>query len=462
MGTAAQLTETLTEGIPAPRVLTDPDVMAAYASDQCHLTGCGRPAAVVLAASREEVVHVVKTASAARVPLVPRGAGSGLAGGANALDGCIVCSLEGMDRIIDIDVERGLAVVEPGVVTKTLKDAAAARGLAYPPDPASAAFCTMGGNIATNSGGLCCVKYGVTADYVARLEVVLADGSVLRTGRETVKGVAGYDLTRLFVGSEGTLGVVTEITVRLVPAAGAPAAFVATFADFASAGKALEALRASAVRPSLLEVMDQRTVCAVDDWRRMGLDRDAAMLLLGECDSAGDRAASEAEAMAAVCSAAGATFVVHSSEPWQREQLLEARRQAFPALERLGTALLDDVAVPVSRITDFMQALPGFAQRFAVPIAVFGHAGDGNLHPTIVYDRADEQVAARAREAFDAIVALALKLGGTVTGEHGVGSLKVAHLAEEIGETGVAVHRKLKHALDPLGILNPGKVMESL
>lgn len=446
--------------LPDDGLLTDPDVVLSYAHDQANLSEYGKPACVALPRSTEEVAAVVQVAARHGTPIVPRGAGSGLSGGANAIDGCIVLSLARMDRILDIDTDNLVAVVQPGVLNGDFSAAVGELGLAYPPDPASAAFCTIGGNVATNAGGLCCVKYGVTSDYVLGLEVVLPDGEIVRTGRRTRKGVAGYDLTRLFVGSEGTLGIVTEVTLRLVAAPAAPALFVAFFDDLVAAGEAVRAITTSAATPSLLEMMDRRTIGAVEDLTRMGLDRDAAALLMGESDAPGGQGAEDAAAWAKMCESAGATYVVHTSDPDERGQLLAARRVAFSALERLGTPLLDDVAVPLTRIPELLAAVPGIEARHGLPVATFGHAGDGNMHPTIVYDATDEDSRARAFAAFDDIVGLALELGGTVTGEHGVGTLKRDWLTRELGPGGMRIHAAVKAALDPANIMNPGKVLQ--
>ena len=451
----------LTRRLPTGSVLTDLDVLESYRRDQASLVEAGMPLAVVRAGSTAEVQEILRTASRHRVPVVPRGAGSGLSGGANAVDGCLVVSLAGMDRIVEIDAASLFAVVEPGVVNDDLKQAVGDVGLCYPPDPASAGFSTIGGNIATNAGGLCCVKDGITGDFVLGLEAVLGDGSVLRTGRKTIKGAAGYDITRLLVGSEGTLGVVTQATVRLRPAPPPPATLVAFFADLISAGAAIAEI-ASSVVPSLLELMDRTTVVAVDEWKHMDLDREAAAMLIGRSDAGGQEGAAEIDRMGAACTSAGATFVAQSSDPVEADLLMTARRLAFPALERQGTILLDDVAVPLGRIPALLEAIERVADEHGVLIGTFGHAGDGNMHPTIVFDRQDPAEVARVRSAFGDIVRAALELGGTITGEHGVGLLKATFLTEEVGDTGHRAHRVIKEALDPLGILNPGKILNGV
>ena len=439
-------------------MVDDPDVLAGYSRDMAMLAPNGRPAAVVFPRTTAEVSAALRIASAHRIPVVPRGAGSGLAGSSNGVDGAITLSMTRMNAILEVDAANRLAVVQPGVITKALRDAVEAQRLFYPPDPSSFDWCTMGGNISTNAGGLCCVKYGVTADFVLGIEVVLADGEVLRTGRRTVKGVAGYDLARLFVGSEGTLGVITEATLSLRPKPQAPVTLVANFDSTAAAGKVVETVVTGGLIPSLLELMDRTCIRAVDDMANMDLDRDAAALLVAQSDSGGERAAEEIAAVAAACERAGATFVHHTDDAQEGAMLLHARRIALPALELLGTTLIDDVAVPRSSISEFLDRTAEISRTREVIIGVVGHAGDGNMHPTICFDRNDADEYKRASAASNDILGIGLSLGGTITGEHGVGNIKLDWLVREIGPVGLRVHTAIKAALDPLGIMNPGKV----
>jgi glycolate oxidase len=458
------LTSALIGALPAGSVLTDPDLLRSYARDEADLCAYGEPAAVVRPHTTGEVVTTLRIASAHRAPVVPQGARTGLTGAANAVDGCIVLSTVAMNRVLEVDPVNRLAVVQPGVVNAAVARAAAEHGLRYPPDPGSHLTSTIGGNVATNAGGMCCVKYGVTGEYVLGLQVVLADGEILRCGRRTRKGVAGYDLTHLFVGSEGTLGVITEITLALRPAAGEALSLAALFDSVPAAGAAVEAIVRSGATPSLLELLDAVHLRAIEAYRPMGLPTSAAALLLAAVDSAGP---GELDGIAEACRAGGAVEVHVATDAAEADALLAARRLAHPALEAQAAALygeggaliIDDVAVPVSRLADLLAGVARVADEHGVVVGVVGHAGDGNVHPNIVVDRSDPSSMERGRAAFDDIMALGLELGGTCTGEHGVGLLKRDWLARELGPVGLRLHRGVKNAFDPLGILNPGKVI---
>jgi glycolate oxidase len=450
----------LRTGLPAGSVRTDPDELAAYRRDEAHLCEAGTPLAVVRPRSTAEVRLVLRAATRYGTPVVPQGARTGLAGAGNAVDGALVLSLTSMDRILSIDPANRLAVVQPGVVNAALGRAVAEHGLWYPPDPGSYESSTIGGNVATNAGGMCCVKYGVTTEYVLGLEVVLADGAVLRTGRRTVKGVAGYDLTRLFVGSEGTLGVITEITLALRPAPPPALTLAALFPTVAAAGAAVSAIVAGGTTPSLLELLDQTHLRAIEAYRPMGLDVEARALLLAAADDG------RLGAIAACCTAAGATEVYQADDATEAVELLRARRLAYPAMERLaqrmypgGAVIVDDVAVPRANLVEMIEGTEKIAAGHGVTVGIVGHAGDGNLHPVIVVDQSDPASLAAGHRVFDEILRLVLALGGTITGEHGVGLLKRDWLATELGPVGVRVHRAIKDALDPAGLLNPGKVL---
>ncbi len=444
--------------LPNECVVTDADRMETYRFDRAAFCPAGHPLCVIRVRDTAQVSAVVQIAAQHRIPVVPQGARSGLSGAANAIEGGIVLSLEAMDRVLEIDVANRYAVTQPGVMNSALSHAVGEHGLFYPPDPSSWEFCTIGGNVATNSGGLCCVKYGVTADYVLGLEVVLASGEVLRTGRRTVKGVAGYDLTRLFVGSEGTLGVVTEVTLALRSRTQTPVTVAATFPDSRAAAIAVMAVLASGVVPSLLEFLDRTSVRAVNESHRLGFGPEVGALVIAQSDLGGVPAKAEVSVLADRLAAAGALDVVVAEDPVEGELLLAARREVLTAYERLGSTLIDDVCVPRDRLADLVAGVEGLGTAAGLLVGIVGHAGDGNFHPAVVFDAADPDQVSRAHRLFDDIMVLGLELGGTITGEHGVGILKRELLRREIGPVGLRVHGEIKAALDPLGILNPGKV----
>jgi glycolate dehydrogenase FAD-linked subunit len=445
----------LRAALPEGTVVEDRDIVETYRRDRAETVTAGWPVALVRAGDTADVQAVLRVAAAHGIPVVPRGAGSGLAGGASAVDGGILLSLERMRRL-DIDPQGMYAVVGPGVLNAEVKAAAREHGLWYPPDPSSYTFCSIGGNLATNAGGLCCVKYGVTTDYVLGLEVVLADGRALRLGGRTIKDVAGYDLKRLFVGSEGTLGVITEATLRLRPLPPPACTMVATFADVADAGRAVSAIMAT-MRPATLELMDRASVNAVERHRRMGLDTEAGATLVAQSDSGGQQSADEIAAMERIAGEHGATFVATTDDPDEGEMFLEARRSSFAALFDLGTPLIEDVGVPIDRIAELVTGVEAIAAEHDTLIATVGHAGDGNFHPFLSFDGSDPDATRRADEAFAAIIALALRLDGTITGEHGVGIVKAPYLVDQIGPDVLDLSRRIKSVLDPQNILNPGK-----
>ena len=440
----------LVASLPAGVVVTDPDVVEPYRWDWSHDVSAGTPVAVVRAEDAAQVQTAVRWAAEHGVPVVPRGAGSGLSGGSSAVDGGIVLSLERM-RAIDVDTACRVAVVQPGALNIEVKAAAAEHGLWYPPDPSSYEICSIGGNVATNAGGLCCVKYGVTTDYVLGLDVVLADGTLVTLGGKRVKDVAGLSLLKLFVGSEGTLGVVTSATLRLVPAQPARSTLVASFASVTAAADAVVAVGRT-LRPSMMELMDQASINAVEDFKPMGLDRATAALLVAQSDAPGGARAEEVAVMQAACEAAGGTVFV-TDDPDEGEMFVAARRMAFPAIEARGSLLLEDVGVPVPLLPELLARIAAIARERDVEIPVVAHAGDGNTHPIIVYTPESED---RARLAFADVMAAAIALGGTITGEHGVGRAKAAALPDQLGPDVMELNRRVKHALDPHGILNPG------
>ena len=456
------LIEALSRGLPAERLVVDPDVLAAISHDDAEWAPTGQASVGVRARSEAEVHHVVRVCAELGAPVVPRGAGTGLSGGANAVGGCVILDLSAMNQILEIDADNLLAVVQPGVINGDLKAAVAEHGLWYPPDPASAQWSTIGGNVATNAGGLCCLKYGVTRDYVLGLRAVVggpvAYGEVVRLGRRTTKGVAGLDLVGLFVGSEGTLGVVTEVTLRLRPArAGTPRTVVGAFADLVTSGQAVAQITRRGLTPAALELLDRVCLEAVEEWKHMGIEADAAALLLARIDAPGESGAAEAADIAATMTDAGAIWVEQSTDDAEAEALFEARRLAYPALERLGPVLTEDVCVPRSQVPAMLGQINEIGARHGVRIATIAHAGDGNLHPLLVTPAADEVARIEAQAAFEEMLDAAIALGGTVTGEHGVGILKRDGMRRELDPGSLALQSAVRYALDPREIFNPAR-----
>ncbi len=436
-------------------VRTDEVTLENYRFDWSRDPEAGTPVAVVRARDAADVQATVRWAAAHGVPVVPRGAGSGLSGGSSAVDGGIVLSLERM-RAIEIDVATRVAVVEPGAYNAEVKAAAAEHGLWYPPDPSSFEICSIGGNIATNAGGLCCVKYGVTTDYVLGLDVVLADGTLVQLGGKRIKDAAGLSLVKLFVGSEGTLGIVTRAILRLIPAQGTRSTLVASFPTVRSAAEAVIAIGAQ-LRASMMELMDAASINAVEDYKPMGLDRSAGALLIAQSDAPGAACAAEIEVMEAACVATGAKEVFITDDAEEGEMFVAARRAAFPAIEARGSMLLEDVGAPVPLLPDLLAAIAEIAERYRVEIPVVAHAGDGNTHPNVVFDPAEPGARERAYAAFDEVMAAAIALGGTITGEHGVGRTKKRALPAQLGPEAMALTRTIKAALDPRGHPESGR-----
>jgi glycolate oxidase len=460
--TTAAVIDDLRHTLPPHRVITDPDVVASYRRDQAVWAAGGDPCAVVRPHTAEEIQRVVRACLHHRTPIVPRGAGTGLSGGANAVDGAVVLSTERMTSIREINTAERLAVVEPGVVNDDLRAACTERGLWYPPDPASAPWSTIGGNVATNAGGLCCAKYGVTRDYVLALQLVTGTGELVRVGRRTAKGVAGYDLAALMVGSEGTLGIVTEVTVRLRPARTPERTVAGFFGSIVDAGRAVAAVSAAGIVPSALELIDKPTLAAVDAWKNIGLSTEADAVLLGRTDAPGAAGEDEAQAMLRCFTEAGAAWAAVSSDAKESEALFQARRLAYPAIERLGPVLTEDVCVPRQAVPDMLARIAETSRRHDILIATVAHAADGNLHPLLVVPPDDTAARHRGEAAFEAILDDAIALGGTVTGEHGVGLLKRSGLVRELSPPVLAMHVAIKRALDPYSILNPGKVISPM
>jgi glycolate oxidase len=449
--------DSLTAGFPAGVVVTEPATLENYRHDWARDPSAGTPIAVARPTDATQVQAIVRWAAEHRVPVVPRGAGSGLSGGSSAVDGGLVLSLERM-RAIEIDVDTRVAVVEPGAFNAEVKAAAAKHGLWYPPDPSSFEICSIGGNIATNAGGLCCVKYGVTTDYVLGLDVVLADGTKIILGGKRIKDVAGLSLMKLFVGSEGTLGVITRAILRLIPAQSVRSTLVATFATVrAAADTVVEVGRT--MRPSMMEFMDQASINAIEDFRPMGLDRSVGAMLIAQSDAPGAACSAEIAAMEKAARDVGALEIFVTDDPEEGEMFVAARRAAFPAFEGRGSLMLEDVGVPIPRLPELLAGVAEISHKHRIEIPVVAHAGDGNTHPNIIYDPADLGARDRAQCAFAEIMQLAIALGGTITGEHGVGRTKKAALGDQLGTDVMALSHRIKRALDPQLIMNPGAML---
>ena len=460
----AVLVEALGRELPADRLVLDPDVLASLSHDEAEWAPVGVAAVALRARSEVEVQAAVRVCADLGVPVVARGAGTGLSGGANAVDGCLVLDLSRMSAVVEVDADNLLCVVQPGVVNNDLKAAVAEHGLWYPPDPASAQWSTLGGNVATNAGGLCCLKYGVTRDYVLGMRAVVGGapgyGTAVALGRRTNKGVAGYDLAGLMVGSEGTLGVVTEVTLRLRPAlTGTPRTVVGAFTTLVDAGRAVALVTRRGLTPSALELLDRHCLEAVEEWKHLGLEADAEALLLARVDTRGDAGDDEARALVEAFAEAGASWAAQSTDDAEAEALFEARRLAYPALERLGPVLTEDICVPRSKVPHMLAEVDAIARRHDVRIATIAHAGDGNLHPLLLTPAGDDLARRRAQAAFEDLLDAAIALGGTVTGEHGVGLLKKGGMQRELDPASLLMQHAVKQALDPLGLFNPGKVL---
>jgi glycolate oxidase len=431
-------------------LITDAQVTISYSKDQAPFAAHEPAAIVLLAKSTEEVAKAVAYANAHNIPVVPRGAGSGLSGGANATSSSLVISLEKMNKIIELDTTNLIARVEAGVINLDLDKAAQEHGLAYLPDPASRDWSTIGGNAATNAGGMCCVKYGVTSAHVRALTVVMADGQIIQLGSATKKAVTTLDLTRLMIGSEGTLGIITEIVVGLAIRPETPATIIATFPSIKNAAAAAAALLR--FKPSMLEIIDQTTLKAVEAWHPLGFEVAGSVLLM-QLDEDQDRA----DEVLDLCQSFEMIDGAASTEAADAVEFIRVRKLAYPALERLGATLLDDVAVPISKIAELVERVEGLSTKYNLTIGIFGHAGDGNMHPTIVHDHGDLDAQERAIAAFGEIVEIAQSLGGTASGEHGIGSIKQSFAAQELSPAVIELQRSIKKAFDPKGILNPGK-----
>ena len=431
-------------------LITDPDITVSYSRDQAPFAQSAPPLAVLLARSADQISTTLRYANEHKIPVVTRGAGSGLAGGANSSADSIVISLEKMNQIISIDTENQIARVQAGVINLDLDTKVKALGLAYLPDPASRDWSTLGGNAATNAGGMCCVKYGVTSSHVRAAQIVLASGEIIELGKATKKSVTTYDLLHLFIGSEGTLGIITELNLNLEIRPQSPATLIATFPSVAKAAAASAQLLR--FKPSMLEIVDQTTLKAVEAWHPLGFEVAGSVLLM-QLDEDQDRA----DEVLTLCQGFEMIEGAASTEAADAVEFIRVRKLAYPALERLGATLLDDVAVPISKIAELVERVEALASKYQLTIGIFGHAGDGNMHPTIVHDHGDLEAQKRAIAAFGEIVEIAQSLGGTASGEHGIGSIKQRFAADELSPAVIELQRSIKRAFDPKGILNPGK-----
>jgi glycolate oxidase len=441
-------------------VLTRPEDLIPYSFDgTAALTQ--RPAAVVFPRTTAQVADCVRLAAQSRIPIVTRGSGTGLSGGSVPVPGSLVVCLIHMDALLDVDPRNLTLRAQPGLVTQKIDEAAARHGLLYPPDPGSMRISTIGGNVAENSGGLRGLKYGVTRDYVMALEVVLPDATIARFGSQCVKDVAGYSLKDLFIGSEGTLGIVTEVLLKLVPRPAARQTMLALYERIEDAADTVSAIVAARIIPCTLEFLDRMTATCVEDYAHVGLPTDCEAVLLMETDGHPAAVADEAMQMEALARSHGAREVRRARDEAEALQLAAARRNAFSALaRRRPTTILEDVTVPRSELAAMVRFIAETAATFELQIGTFGHMGDGNLHPTFLADERDADEMGRVHRALDAIVTRTLELGGTITGEHGVGLAKKAWLRQQVGDASLEVMRRIKHTLDPGNLLNPGKIFD--
>jgi len=437
------------------RVLTDPEDLFCYGFDASRKKGL--PRAVVRPVTVEEVRTATVFAFENNIPLVIRGAGTGMTAGAVPVENSVILSLESMNRILDIDENDLVVVVEPGVINSHLQRELEFKGLFFPPDPTSMDFCTIGGNVAENAGGPRALKYGVTRDYVLGLELVLPDGKVLTTGVKTHKGVVGYDLTRLIVGSEGTLAVVTKVFLKVLPLPEETVTLLCTFPKLDSAAVAVSKITASRIIPRTLEFMDYGVILAVEAYKPFGLPGSAEALLLIEADGPRNSVSDDVEKIASICTSLGAVVSV-ADDVYAKQRLWEARKAVSPALYRISPSKInEDIVVPRSKIPDMLSLLRDIGNKYRLKIVNFGHAGDGNIHVNIMTDKNDKEEYQRANDAVSDIFEATLKLGGTISGEHGIGLTKAKYIGMELSSESIRLMKAIKKVFDPRGIMNPGK-----
>ncbi|MCL7452464.1 MAG: FAD-binding protein [Anaerolineae bacterium] len=440
-------------------LLTSPEALICYSYDGTFHESL--PEAVILPADTAEIAQVLELCNRQRIPVIPRGMASGLAAATVPVDGGLILNTVRLNRLLEIDKANMMATVQAGIITSDLQLEVEKLGLFYPPDPSSVRHSTIGGNIACNAGGPRCLKYGITGDYVMALEVVLADGRILRTGGKAIKNVTGYDLVSLFTGSEGTLGVITEATLKLIALPEAKRTAQAIFPRLEDASKSVNAVLWGGIVPATLELMDETAINAVEDYMQLGLPRDAEAILIIETDGDPADAARDMDVVARICSEGGASEVRIAKTPAESDELWRARRSISGSLGRKRPNKLgEDISVPRSAIPDTIRGIKEISQNRNLPIVIFGHAGDGNLHPNILFDKNDPEEWQRVQAAVADLFGLAVAVGGTLSGEHGVGTLKKPFLESDVGPVAIDVMRSVRHALDPHGILNPGKIFD--
>lgn len=452
-----EVIENLQKIVGRDSVITDKESLLCYSYDATRIEVL--PELLLRPKNAEEVASILKIANKEKIPVVPRGSGSGFAGASVPVTGGIVLSLQNMDRIIEINKDDSYAIVEPGVITKDLQKAAESEGLFYPPDPSSVNFCTIGGNISTGAGGARGIKYGTTKDYVMGLELVMATGEIISTGTKTTRSTAGYDLTKLIVGSEGTLGVITKAIVRLASLPEKIVTASAVFPDLHGAVSAIDRILKSSVRPLVLEFMDRESIRVVKELLPVGVRDNSGAMIIIELDGKQDIVEGELQNVRDMCVKAGAINVEIAESINDRERLWKARRAISPALYKINpTKINEDVVVPRSRLSDLVHEIGAIASKYSLQIVSFGHAGDGNLHVNIMIDDRDKDEYNRAMEAVKSLFEATIRLGGSISGEHGIGLTKAPYLPMEKGERVIGIMREIKKVFDPNNILNPGKL----
>ncbi len=455
-----QLITEFSQNLNADQILTEDEDLCVYGYDGTAMLR-GKPYCVLLPESSKQVQTILITANKFGVPVVTRGSGTGLAGGSIPVENGIVVCMVRMNRILEVDEKNMVIQVEPGVLTQQIADQVMSVGLFYPPDPGSIKISTIGGNVANNSGGLRGLKYGVTRDYVMALEVVLPDGRILLTGTKCVKDVAGFSLKDLFIGSEGMLGIITKITLKLIPEPSAKRTMLVLFDNMTEAAEAVSLIIENKIIPCTLEFLDRVTIECVEDYTAIGLPTDCEAVLLVEVDGHDVEVNEKAEQIVNLVRSKGAKDIRVAGSDSEAMNLASARRTAFSALARLApTVVLEDITVPRSKLAEMVQFINDTAARFDLRVGTFGHMGDGNLHPTFLCDERNEKEMHRVEEAMCLVFDQAISLGGTITGEHGVGLAKKPFLPGQIGEIGIEIMRQVKYSFDPKGILNPGKVFD--